>query len=209
MRASRKAKPVCEKYDYTYGDIQKNNGKGRFEVIEGVVYDMTPAPATEHQRISRDLGFLVHEFLKGKKCELFSAPFDVLLPEGDEADVQVKTVVQPDIVVVCDPEKITPRGCRGAPNWVVEILSPATAGKDQILKRRIYEKAGVREYWVVHPTDRTIMVYRLQKSKLTFVDTYDDQAELKVNCLPGFLLKTSDVFPPQPKVVDTVERILT
>ncbi len=209
MRASRKAKEVNVQPDYTYEDLRKSDARGRFELIEGVVYDMTPAPATEHQRILRDIGYQVQGFLKGKKCELFLAPFDVLLPAGDEPDALVKTVVQPDIVVVCDSGKITPRGCRGAPDWIVEILSPATAGKDQILKKRIYEKAGVREYWVVHPTDRTIMVYRLQKSKLTFVETYDDQAELKVICLPGFVLKTAEMFPPRPEVVDTVERILT
>ncbi len=196
MRAPRLKKNEC-----SYGDYLLWPDSGRYEIIEGVVYDMTPAPAPEHQRLLGRLHLKVAGFLEGKECEVFIAPLDVLLPENDEPDEKVKTVVQPDLLVVCDAKKITPRGCRGAPDWVIEVLSPATASKDQILKRRAYEKAGVREYWVVHPTDRTIMIYRLHKAKLTFVDTYDDQAKLKVACLPGLHLDAAEIFPVLPKVV--------
>ncbi len=193
--------PRKKKNEYSYGDYLSWADNGRYEIIEGVVYDMTPAPTPSHQRLLGKLYLKVAGFLEGKECEVFIAPLDVLLPEDDEPDEKVKTVVQPDLLVVCNAQKITSRGCRGAPDWVIEVLSPSTASKDQILKRRIYEKAGVREYWVVHPTDRTIMVYRLTKAKLTFVDTYDDQAELKVACLAGLLLQTSEIFPVLPKVV--------
>jgi len=196
MRASR-----AKKNEYSYGDYLLWPDNRRYEIIEGVVYDMTPAPTPEHQRLLGKLHLKIAGFLKGKDCEVFVAPLDVLLPEADEADEKVKTVVQPDLLVVCDSKKITPRGCRGAPDWIIEVLSPSTASKDQILKRRIYEKAGVREYWVIHPTDRTIMIYRLHKAKLAFVDTYDDQAELKAACLPGLTIAAAEIFPPQPKVV--------
>ena len=89
------------------------------------------------------------------------APVDVRLPRGDEADDDIDTVVQPDVMLVCDPTKIVRRGVRGAPDWVVEVLSPSTAARDQIAKRRIYERAGVREYWLVHPTDRTLTMHKL------------------------------------------------
>lgn len=196
MRASRE-----KKNEYSYGDYLLWPDNRRYEIIEGTVYDMTPAPTPEHQRLLGKLHLKIAGFLKGKECEVFVAPLDVLLPEADEADEKVKTVVQPDLLVVCDPTKITPRGCRGAPDWIIEVLSPSTASKDQILKRRIYEKAGVREYWVIHPTDRTIMIYRLHRAKLAFVDTYDDQAELKAACLPGLIVAAAEIFPPQPKVV--------
>ena len=103
-------------------------------------------------------------FFSIKIARYLSAPFDVRLPEGDEADDEIITVVQPDISVICDPAKLDNRGCRGAPDFIIEILSPATAGKDQIQKVALYEKHGVKEYWLVHPGDRLITV-RLLDSK--------------------------------------------
>ena len=91
------------------------------------------------------------------------APFDVRLPDGDEADEAVAKVVQPDITVVCDPFKLDERGCRGAPDWIIEVLSPTSAGHDQVRKLALYERHGVREYWLAHPDDRIVTVYRLER----------------------------------------------
>lgn len=91
-----------------------------------------------------------------------SPPFDVRLPEGDEADDDIDTLVQPDISVVCDPSKLDDKGCRGAPDWIIEVLSPATAGHDQVRKLLLYEHHGVKEYWLVHPVDRVVTIYRLE-----------------------------------------------
>ncbi|MHB8767226.1 MAG: Uma2 family endonuclease [Deferrisomatales bacterium] len=99
-------------------------------------------------------------YLADKPCRLYVAPFDVRLPRGSEPDDEVDTVVQPDLVVVCDRAKLDDRGCRGAPDLVIEILSPSTAARDHIDKLALYEKHGVREYWLVHPTDRLVMIYR-------------------------------------------------
>ena len=87
------------------------------------------------------------------------------LPKGDEADASVSTVVQPDLAVICDPVKLDDKGCRGAPDWIVEILSPHSAAHDQIRKRALYERHGVREYWLVHPVDRVLTIYRLTDDK--------------------------------------------
>ncbi|PKL48611.1 MAG: hypothetical protein CVV42_09060 [Candidatus Riflebacteria bacterium HGW-Riflebacteria-2] len=188
--------------DYNYGDYLNWTGPERWELVDGETYAMSPAPSTEHQTVLVNLCIPVGAFLKGQKCRLFVAPYDVLLPKGDEADELVKNVVQPDLAVVCDPDKITDRGCRGAPDWVIEILSPSTAGRDQILKRRLYENAGVKEYWICNPHDRIIFVYFLHKNKLTLSEIYDETAKIEVKTLPGLAIDCSEIFPPlPPKIV--------
>lgn len=171
----------------------------RWEIIDGEAYAMTPAPGTSHQEVSRNLCFQIQSFLEDKPCQMFDAPYDVFLPEADEAEKDVRTVVQPDIIVVCTPEKITERGCRGAPDWVIEILSPSSAGMDHIRKRRLYERNGVKEYWVVQPHERSIWVCTLSAKKFTQVVEYSDTASVKVKTLPGLVIDSSKVFPPRPK----------
>jgi Uma2 family endonuclease len=108
-----------------------------------------------------ELSAQFHSYLRGKPCKAYHAPFDVRLPEGDETDEETFSVVQPDLVVVCDPDKLDDRGCRGAPDLVVEILSPSTSGKDLKQKFNLYEQRGVREYWIADPSGGTVMVFRL------------------------------------------------
>jgi Uma2 family endonuclease len=153
--------PAVERDRFTYGDYRRWTDDERWELIDGEVYDMSPAPTRIHQEWVLEIAAQAHEFLRGAPCQVFVAPFDVRLPRADEADERVETVVQPDIAVICDPGKLDDAGCRGAPDWIVEVLSPRTAAKDQREKRAAYERAGVREYWLVHPTDRTLMIYRL------------------------------------------------
>ena len=127
------------------------------------------------------------------------APVDVRLPRGDEADDDIDTVVQPDVMLVCDPTKIDRRGVRGAPDWVVEVLSPSTAARDQIAKRRIYERAGVREYWLVHPGDRTLTVYALIDGQYGRPDIYELKDQTAIGVLPGVAIAWDALVARLPK----------
>lgn len=151
---------------YTYRDYCGWPEEERWELIDGVAYDMSLAPSRKHQELSREIERLIADFLVDKQCRVYFAPFDVRLPRfQEEPDDEVETVVQPDIVVVYDREKLDDRGCRGAPDWIIEILSPATAVKDLKVKHALYERHGVRELWFVHPMDRTVMVCALGADK--------------------------------------------
>ena len=134
--------------------------EGRWEILDGEAVAMSPAPSTGHQRLVVELGRQVATFLLGRPCEIFVAPFDVRLPETDESADETTNVLQPDLAVICDSSKIDDFGCIGAPDWIVEILSPNTAARDHVRKRRIYERHGVAEYWLVHPGDRVVTIYR-------------------------------------------------
>jgi len=146
---------------YTYGDYLTWGDGERWELIDGMAYNMSPAPTRRHQKMLGALFGQFYHYLKDKPCDVYFAPFDVRLPEGGEADEETATVVQPDLVVVCDPDKLDDKGCRGAPDLVVEILSSSTSGKDLKQKFNLYEQRGVREYWIVDPSGGTIMVFRL------------------------------------------------
>ena len=146
---------------FTYGLYRTWPDDERWELIDGVAYNMCAAPNTWHQEISARIFTEMRRFLKGKPCRAFAAPFDVLLPATpDQPDDAVDTVVQPDLVVFCDQSKITFAGARGAPDLAVEILSPWTMRKDFNEKLRLYERVGVREYWVVDPLARLVQVWR-------------------------------------------------
>lgn len=153
--------PKRDTQRHTYGEYRRWPDDVRYEIIDGSAYAMAPAPSRRHQEVLGELFRQVANALEGHSCRAFIAPFDVRLPRGAEADDEIETVVQPDLAVVCDQAKLDAQGCRGAPDWVVEVLSPATAGHDHIQKRAVYERAGVREYWLVHPSDRIVTVYRL------------------------------------------------
>jgi Uma2 family endonuclease len=153
--------PLRDPDRHTYGDYCTWPDDQRFELIDGIAYAMAPAPTRQHQRLVAELLRTVADALEGSGCEVNVAPFDVRLPDSDEADAAVRTVVQPDISVVCDPKKLDDKGCRGAPDWLIEVLSPKTAGHDQVRKLKLYERHGVKEYWLVHPVDRVVTIYRL------------------------------------------------
>ena len=138
----------------------------RWELIDGAAYAMSPAPTRRHQAISRELGLQMATYLKGRDCEVYFAPFDVRLPDDVAAgDEETWTVVQPDLVVICDKGKLDEQGCRGAPDWMIEILSPDSAQRDLREKLALYERHAVREYWVVDPTDRVVLTFRLEQGR--------------------------------------------
>lgn len=145
---------------FSYGDYATWPEDERWELVDGVAMAMA-APSAAHQRVLLKLSRSLADFLDDKPCEVFLAPFDVLIPDGDEADDDIDTVVQPDIMVFCDERKVLDKYARGAPELVVEILSPSTSKWDQNDKFRRYERAGVREYWVIDPLGKWINVYSL------------------------------------------------
>jgi Uma2 family endonuclease len=180
---------------YTYGDYAKWPDEERWELIDGVPYNMSPAPSRTHQRILGDLHRQIANYLIGKTCEVYIAPFDVRLPKGNEKDEQIDTVVQPDLVVVCDREKLDERGCKGAPDLVIEVLSPYTAGKDMKIKLALYERVGVREYWIVDPVNKTVQVYQLEiEGRYGRPGIYTDIDHIKVGLFPDLEIELSSVF---------------
>jgi Uma2 family endonuclease len=187
---------------FTYRHYRTWPDEERWELIEGQAWAMSPAPKRSHQKLSAKLFNSIYNNLIGQPCEVYDAPFDVILPEGDESDAEVDTVVQPDIVVYCDKTKLREYGARGAPDLVVEILSPSTSKKDQNEKFRLYEKRGVREYWVVDPAGKWLSVYRAQVGK-DGVRRFDDgelresmrdYSPISSHVLEGFVVDPKELF---------------
>ncbi|MDR3020013.1 MAG: Uma2 family endonuclease [Treponema sp.] len=191
--------PLTEKRQFTYADYLRWSPDIRAEIIYGVAYMMS-APSTSHQRISMRLSQIFANFLEGRTCQVFAAPFSVrLFPKGDNSD---DTVVEPDIVVICEPAKIDEHGCNGAPDLVIEILSPSTRRKDRTLKRELYQRAKVREYWIVSPDHNEIEVHLFESGKLKIYgvnepDTPEDSIipEIApVAVLPGLEIDVKTIF---------------
>ena len=175
---------------YTYADYCTWDDDRRRELIDGVIYAMSPAPSRTHQRILFELSRQFGNFLKGKPCEAFHAPFDVRLNGlGDDDDA----IVQPDLVVVCDQSKLDEKGCNGAPDMVVEILSPSTASRDKVLKFNAYQRAGVREYWIVDPESKTLSAHMLTDSGY-MTRTYGETESAPAHILEGCEISLPDVF---------------
>ncbi len=149
---------------FTYGDYSQWSEDERWELINGEAFAMS-APSRLHQEIVLELGRQIANYLKGKSCKPYIAPFDVRLPKNNEQDDKIDTVVQPDISVICDKNKLDDKGCRGAPDWIIEILSPSTAIRDMDVKYQLYQQVGVKEYWIISPTEKWGMKYILNENK--------------------------------------------
>jgi Uma2 family endonuclease len=149
---------------YTYGDYRTWPDDERWELIDGTAWNMSPAPSRWHQEIISQLMRPILIYLQNRPCRVYTAPFDVLFPSfGEEQEDDVTTVVQPDISVICDRSKLTDKGCTGAPEWIIEILSPFTSRKDMAIKFELYERHGVQEYWIVDPAAKYIHVYAMDE----------------------------------------------
>ena len=157
---------VEKKARYTYADYLTWGNDERWEIINGIPYNMSPAPGTKHQQISWELSAQIRNFLieRESSCLAFHAPFDVRFPESLIDNNQIIDVVQPDIVVICDTSRVDENGCHGAPDFIIEILSPSTAYKDYVIKLQLYEKNRVKEYWIIDPINRIITIYLLEDS---------------------------------------------
>lgn len=149
---------------YTYADYLTWQLDEYVELLRGKILKMSPAPLRRHQKISTHLQGELFNYFKKQKCELYSAPFDVRFPrkQNETKDEQIITVLQPDLCVICDLEKLDRRGCLGAPDWVIEILSEGNTPKEMREKYQIYEESGVREYWIVQPDLEVILPYVLE-----------------------------------------------
>ena len=193
---------------YTYADYLTWQFKERVELIRGKIFRMSPAPNDEHQRISSTLHGLIWSFLRKSPCQVRHAPYDVRLTISREiqvsserkktafslSDEQIETVVQPDITVICDPAKIDKKGCMGSPDLVIEILSEGNNKTDVDEKFRIYEDAGIPEYWIVHPTEQTVTAYTLQNGKYSGSKPYTAGEAIPCQALKGFTLEVAELF---------------
>jgi Uma2 family endonuclease len=181
-----------EERRFTYADYKEwELGEGeRYELIYGKTFAMAGAN-TKHQVIFGELFSQFHSYLKGKPCRVFAAPYDVrLFYEEDESD---DTVVQPDLMVICDKDKIGPEGCRGAPDLVIEILSPSNTAIEMERKFVLYREAGVREYWVVDPKNNRLKVHYFQDGAI-LTSIYGSADAVPVAVLPGCRITLEPVF---------------
>ncbi len=183
---------------YTYADYFKWKFEERVELIKGIIFKMSPAPNLIHQLISSRINAELVYYLKGGKCNVFAAPFDVRFPRKSKEDKDIITVLQPDICVVCNPAILDSRGCLGAPDIVVEILSPSNTEKELKYKYEVYEEAGVKEYWVVFPSDDSIMIYTLVDGKFVASRFMFAGDVFTSAVLPGFSLDLAQLFASIP-----------
>ena len=169
---------MAEERMYTVKDVEATPEWERVELIDGVMYDMAP-PVTVHQRLLMDLSATIYQFIKEKKgdCQVFPAPFGVYLFDDEYH------LLEPDISVICDPKKIDEKGCHGAPDWIIEIISPTTRMRDYMTKLFKYREAGVRLYWIVDPTIDTVIVYDFENN---MTERYAFGTPVPVSLYPGF-----------------------
>lgn len=184
-----------KKARYTFADCLTWDENERIEIIDGEAFLMA-APSSIHQEISMEISRQLANYLEGKQCRVYPAPFDVRLFEKDgETPADVDTVVEPDISVVCDKSKIDMYGCKGAPDLVVEILSPSSLRNDRLVKLRLYQRAGVREYWIVDPENKTVQVFLSDGvGILQPHEDYGRENVAKVNVLDGCFIELNKVF---------------
>lgn len=178
---------------YTYADYLNWQFEERLELIKGKIFKMSPAPSASHQNIVATVSGELYQYLKGKPCKVFPAPFDVRLTRTVN-DTQVTTVLQPDVCVICDPTRIDARGAVGAPDIVVEILSPGNNNKELQTKYDVYEEAGVQEYWIIHPSERTFLKYTLANGSYVASRLLTGGDQVTTPILPGFVLDLEEVF---------------
>ncbi len=180
---------------YTYADYLQWKFEERLELFRGKIFKLS-VPNTKHQDISGNIFVPISLFLKKKPCKVFAAPFDVRLPvKNKKKDDEVTTVVQPDICVICDETKLDIRGCCGAPDLVVEILSPGNSKKEIRLKHELYEEAGVKEYWIVNPVEENIVVFLLnEEGKFSGLNMYAGDDTIQSFAVPGLNINLTEIF---------------
>jgi len=178
--------PRRDNLRHTYAEYLTWPEGAPFELIDGTAYiKEPPAPSRPHQELAGELYHQLRSALAGRPYRTYIAPFDVRLPRDGEADELVDTVVQPDVLIVSDVTKLDYHGMRGAPDWLAEVLSPSTARYDQNLKLRAYERAGVREVWLLHPGDRTLSIHRLQGGHYGDPAVLELEGKASIDAVPG------------------------
>lgn len=186
--------------DMTYEEyVTWDNGE-RCEVLEGQIISMAPSPLPEHQDISMQLSIEFGSYVRGKNCKAFAAPIDVYLFEDankEWMDDRVRNWLIPDLIVVCDPNKIKRNKIIGAPDLVIEIISPSSAKIDRMDKRLAYQQAGVNEYWIIDPANQIVEVYLLKGQSLELANVYDKEDAVPVHVLENLTIDLRNVFPEQ------------
>jgi len=184
---------------YSYADYLTWQFEETVELIRGKIMVMAPAPNVKHQRVSGKLSRFIGNYFDGKRCEVFVAPFDVSLYNSRKsqlADREIFTVVQPDLCVICDPAKLTLQGCSGAPDWIIEILSPGNSKREMRLKYDLYQENGVKEYWLVYPYEASVYQFVLddgsEKYQLHGMYAQDELATPFL--FPDLQIDLADVF---------------
>ena len=179
---------------FTFADVLAWDEGERIEIINGEAF-MMATPSSRHQEVSGELFRQLANFLEGKQCKVYPAPFGVRLFEqaGDRPE-DVDTMVEPDISVVCDRSKIDRHGCKGAPDLIIEILSPSTRRHDRLVKLNLYQRAGVREYWMVDPDNESVQVFTLDNGALKIREDYGPEDVARVNVLEGCFIDLEKVF---------------
>ena len=180
---------------HTYADYLTWSRSYGDELIDGTAYVREPpAPSWLHQEVVVELCRQIANALEGKTCRVCIAPLDVRLPKSTEGDDQVDTVVQPDVLIVSDLKKVDARGIRGAPDWVAEVLSPSTASHNRTVKLSAYERAGVREVWLIDPVDRTLTIYRLEAGSYGCATTLELKGQTQLTAVPGVTIDWARVL---------------
>jgi len=178
--------------NYTYWDYLKWQFDERVELIKGKIFKMSPAPGTIHQRISSSLGLAFSLNFRGRPCLVFTAPFDVRLPIPKAG--KDTTVVQPDLCIICDETKLDKCGCNGTPDLVVEILSPGNSTHEMGTKFQLYQDAGVKEYWMVEPAEKTVFVYTLRDGIYIGLRPFVEGMVVESPLFPDLRVEVNDVF---------------
>jgi Uma2 family endonuclease len=183
------------KRKYSYADYLSWDEDISFEVINGEIISMSPSPTPKHQDVVDELTAEFKMFLRGKECMAFSAPIDVCLFAAKETNHdEIKDWVQPDLIVVCDRNKIGEKYITGAPDLVIEVLSPSTTRNDRLIKYKSYEKAGVKEYWIVDPYHMSVEVYKLDGTAYKQAGVFVKDDRLEVSLFEGFYIDLRNVF---------------
>ena len=179
---------------YTYADYLKWRFNERVELFKGRIFKMSPAPSSMHQQISLKVTRKLDNFFIKTTCSLYVAPFDVRLVKTKSNDRKVATVVQPDLCVICDQTKLDDKGCNGAPDLIVEILSPGNSKKEMGIKFDLYEENGVKEYWIVEPAEKMILVYTLQNEKYIGLKPLIEDDKIKSPLFPELNFDVKEIF---------------
>jgi Uma2 family endonuclease len=186
---------------YSYADYMTWRFDDALELIKGKIMLMSPAPNVNHQRIERRLFLRIGNYLEGKKCEAFAAPFDVRLYDRRKfilASKDIQTVVQPDICVICKPELLDQQGCNGAPDWIIEILSPGNSKREMKIKYDLYQESGVAEYWLVYPSEHAIHQFVLDDNQAyQLKQMYSDDDMAIPHLFPDLKINVTDIFAGQ------------